>query len=91
MKSQNISFKLRRSGFLSSSYSVVRLSILASQAKDSGSNPDGSIRSLLQIPQYSHAYNNFQFEKVTILENHQMFEIVETEFESANGGVFGNY
>ena len=28
--------------FLSSSYSVVRLSILASQAKDSGSNPDGS-------------------------------------------------
>ncbi len=29
--------------FYSSSYSVVRLSILASQAKDSGSNPDGSI------------------------------------------------
>ena len=28
--------------FYSSSYSVVRLSILASQAKDSGSNPDGS-------------------------------------------------
>ena len=35
--------------FLSSSYSVVRLSILASQAKDSGSNPDGSTLSLSDL------------------------------------------
>ena len=31
-----------------------------------------------------------QFEKVTILDNQQMFEIVETRFESANGLRNGN-
>ena len=40
---KSISFKLRHSGFQSSSHSVVRLSILPSQGSDSGSNPDGSI------------------------------------------------
>ena len=85
MKSQNISFKLRLNDFWSGSYSVVRLSILASQAKDSGSNPDGSTFYSVQFSEISHAYNNFQIKKVMILENRQMFEIVADGSFLANG------
>jgi len=39
----------------------------------------------LQIPQYSHAYNKSKIEKVTILENQRLFEIVGAGSFSANG------
>jgi hypothetical protein len=78
--------------FLSSSYSVVRLSILASQAKDSGSNPDGSIIFSVRCSKYAHDYDNSRIEKVTILDPHskknykgKRFDIVALGSDTANG------
>ena len=67
MQSQNISFKLRLDSFLASSYSVVRLSILASQAKDSGSNPDGSISFVTEI--YADHIDRYGFNLVKIQDH----------------------
>ncbi len=64
---------------------------MASQAKDSGSNPDGSIMLSLKFPQYSHAYNNFQFDEVTILENQGNWLQISASHDMDDGLWYGNH